>query len=33
MTVIRRLVARPDVRLVHLRNVGYGSYNFAVRRG
>ena len=32
MTVIRRLLARPDVTLVHLRNVGYGCYNFAVRR-
>ncbi len=31
MTVIRRLFARPDVALVHLRNVGYGCYNFAVR--
>jgi Protein of unknown function (DUF1203) len=33
MTVIRELIARPDVALVHLRNVGYGCYNFAVRRG
>ena len=33
MTVIRELLARPDVALVHLRNVGYGCYNFAVRRG
>src|SRR5215472_15756512 len=33
MTVIRELLARPDVSLVHLRNVGYGCYNFAVRRG
>ena len=32
MTVIRDLLARPDVALVHLRNVGYGCYNFAVRR-
>jgi len=32
MTVIRGLLARPDVTLVHLRNVGYGCYNFAVRR-
>ena len=32
MTVIRELLARPDVSLVHLRNVGYGCYNFAVRR-
>jgi hypothetical protein len=33
MTVIRELLARPDVALVHLRNVGYGCYNFAVRCG
>jgi Protein of unknown function (DUF1203) len=33
MTAIRELLARPDVTLVHLRNVGYGCYNFAVRRG
>jgi hypothetical protein len=33
MTVIRELFARPEVALVHLRNVGYGCYNFAVRRG
>ena len=33
MTVIRELLARPDVSLAHLRNVGYGCYNFAVRRG
>lgn len=33
MSVIRQLLARPDVALVHLRNVGYGCYNFAVRRG
>jgi hypothetical protein len=33
MSVIRELLARPDVVLVHLRNVGYGCYNFAVRRG
>jgi len=32
MTVIRGLLARPDVTLVHLHNVGYGCYNFAVRR-
>jgi hypothetical protein len=32
-TVIRELFARPDVTIVHLRNVGYGCYNFAVRRG
>jgi cytosine/adenosine deaminase-related metal-dependent hydrolase len=29
--VIADLLARPDVELVHLRNVGYGCYNFAVR--
>jgi hypothetical protein len=23
--------SRPEVDLVHLRNVGYGCYNFAVR--
>ncbi len=33
MTVIRDMLARPDVMVVHLRNVGYGCYNFAVRRG
>jgi hypothetical protein len=32
VTVIRELLARPEVELVHLRNVGYGCYNFAVRR-
>lgn len=32
VTVIREMLARPDVALVHLRNVGYGCYNFAVRR-
>jgi hypothetical protein len=32
MTVIGKLLARPDVALAHLRNVGYGCYNFAVRR-
>jgi Protein of unknown function (DUF1203) len=31
--VIREMLARPHVALVHLRNVGYGCYNFAVRRG
>jgi hypothetical protein len=31
LEVIRDLLARPDVALVHLRNVGYGCYNFAVR--
>jgi hypothetical protein len=29
---IAELLARPEVELVHLRNVGYGCYNFAVRR-
>ena len=29
--VIKELLARPGVELVHLRNVGYGCYNFAVR--
>jgi hypothetical protein len=32
VTVIGELLARPDVTVVHLRNVGYGCYNFAVRR-
>jgi Protein of unknown function (DUF1203) len=31
LPVIRELLARPGVQLVHLRNVGYGCYNFAVR--
>ncbi|HEY1622608.1 MAG TPA: DUF1203 domain-containing protein [Streptosporangiaceae bacterium] len=30
---IADLLGRPDVTLVQLRNVGYGCYNFAVRRG
>jgi Protein of unknown function (DUF1203) len=29
--VIHQMLARPDVALVHLRNVGYGCYNCAVR--
>jgi hypothetical protein len=33
LPVIRGLLARPEVTLVQLRNVGYGCYNFAVRRG
>jgi len=33
MTVIGELLTRPDVALVHVRNVGYGCYNFAVRHG
>jgi hypothetical protein len=32
VAAIGDLLARPDVSLVHLRNVGYGCYNFAVRR-
>jgi hypothetical protein len=32
MIVIRELLVRLHVSLVHLRNVGYGCYNFAVRR-
>jgi hypothetical protein len=31
--VIEQWLARPDVQLVHVRNVGYGCYNFAVVRG
>lgn len=31
--VIAELLSRPDIELVHLRNVAYGCYNFAVRRG
>jgi hypothetical protein len=30
--VIEELLARPDVTLVQLRNVGYGCYNFTARR-
>jgi uncharacterized protein DUF1203 len=33
MTVIGELLARPGVTVVHLRNVGHGCYNFAVRAG
>jgi hypothetical protein len=29
--VVADLLARPDVEFVHLRNVGYGCYNFGVR--
>jgi hypothetical protein len=29
--IIAELLARPEVELVHLRNVGYGCYNFSVR--
>ena len=32
-TVICQMLTRPDVELVRLRNMGYGCYNFAVRRG
>lgn len=32
-TTIRELLARPEITLVQLRNVGYGCYNFAVSRG
>jgi hypothetical protein len=32
LAVIGELLGRADVALVHLRNVGYGCYNFAVRR-
>ena len=28
--IVAELLARPEVELVHLRNVGYGCYNFAV---
>jgi hypothetical protein len=33
LAVIQQLLARPDVALVQLRNVGYGCYNFTVRPG
>jgi hypothetical protein len=33
LAVILQLLARPDVALVQLRNVGYGCYNFTVRPG
>lgn len=29
--IIRQQLARPDVAVAHLRNVGYGCYNFSVR--
>jgi hypothetical protein len=32
LEVIGEMLARPDVAIVHLRNVGWGCYNFAVRR-
>lgn len=32
MAVIGQLLAQPQITVVHLRNVGYGCYNFAVRR-
>ncbi|HLK01462.1 MAG TPA: DUF1203 domain-containing protein [Streptosporangiaceae bacterium] len=31
--IIDDLFTQPDIELVQLRNVGYGCYNFAVRRG
>jgi Protein of unknown function (DUF1203) len=31
LTVIKEMLGRPDVALVHLRNVGHGCYNCAVR--
>jgi hypothetical protein len=31
LTVIKEMLGRPDVALVHLRNVGAGCYNCAVR--
>jgi uncharacterized protein DUF1203 len=31
--VIRELLGQPHIALVHLRNVGYGCYNFSVRPG
>jgi hypothetical protein len=30
--VMAEMLSRPHVELVHLRNVGHGCYNFAVRR-
>jgi hypothetical protein len=33
VSVIHELLDRPEIEVVHLRNVGYGCYNFAVRRG
>jgi hypothetical protein len=32
LEVISEMLARPGVALVHLRNVGWGCYNFAVKR-
>lgn len=31
--VIQQLLSQPHIALAHLRNVGYGCYNFSVRRG
>ncbi len=31
--VIGQWLAQPGVQRVHVRNVGYGCFNFAVRRG
>lgn len=33
LRIIEDLFAQPDIELVQIRNVGYGCYNFAVRRG
>lgn len=33
LAVIQQMLARQDIALVHLRNVGYGCYNCTVRRG
>ncbi|HCU97351.1 MAG TPA: hypothetical protein DHU96_33450 [Actinobacteria bacterium] len=32
LAVVRQMLARQDITLVHLRNVGYGCYNCLVRR-
>lgn len=32
LAVIRQMLARQNIALVHLRNVGYGCYNCTVRR-
>jgi hypothetical protein len=33
VAMIHELFRRPDVAFAQLRNVGYGCYNFTVRRG
>jgi hypothetical protein len=33
LAVIHELLERPEIAVVHVRNVGYGCYNFSVRRG